>query len=124
MLRTRVESFLRDYARAFGALDPERIASFYAPPCAFVNPLSRSMISDAESLRAYFARITRVHRKTGWGGASATLVRLHPHGGHFADAVARWHVIDARGAPLWNFEHGYLLTTSGPAIRIVSAIGY
>lgn len=123
MLRPRVESFLRDYQSAFAALDPTRIASFYAPPCAFVNPLSRSMISDAESLRAYFARITRVHRKTGWASASAKLVRLDRHGGHFADAAVRWHVVDAGGEALWDFEHGYLLSTSGP-IRIVSAIGY
>lgn len=125
MQRERVESFLRDYAEAFGALDPQRIAGFYAPPCAFVNPLSRSMIASREALEAYFARITRVHRKTRWANASAELVALSPHGGHFADARVQWRVVDDEGAPLWDFEHGYLLAVSDEApIGIVVAIGY
>ena len=125
MLRVRVESFLRAYARAFGALDAPAIARFYAPPCAFVNPLSRSMIRDEAALVAYFARLTRVHRRTRWAGATAQLVALTPHGGHLADARVRWHVVDQGGAALWDFEHGYLLEVGEERpVRIVTAIGH
>lgn len=124
MLRERIDRFFRDYATAFGALDPRRIASFYAPPCAFVNPVGRSMVDSPEALVQYFSRVTSVHRRSEWSGASASVLRVTEHGGHFADVQVRWRVAGRDGNTLWDFEHGYLLSVGEAQVRIVAAIGY
>ncbi len=87
-----MEALLNNYAAAFDALDPERIAGLYRMPCAISDADGVQTYTDTPTLVGKFAKNCEALQKLGYQQAKFNILSTERLGNHELLVHVGWRV--------------------------------
>ena len=110
--------YFRDYALAFDAFDPERIACFFHLPCLMVDRGGAAVLTTRDQLLENMRAVLEHHRQQGYARAAVCEIEAHRQAASLATAQLRWRILREDDSPLWDWRNSYQLVDYGEGWKI------
>jgi hypothetical protein len=102
------------------ASDVDAVSAMYEAPMLAVREGQAIHLADRTALREHLAEVMAAYARSGAARADIAALDVVPLGKSSAFATVRWHVRDAGGALLKDFQTTYHVLHIDEAWRIVS----
>lgn len=115
-----LDAFFSYYAERYMASDVDAVSMMYDAPMLAVREGRPINLADRTELREHLAELMATYARSGAVRAEIAALDVVPMGKSSAFATVHWHVRDAGGNLLKDFQTTYHVLRSDGAWRIVS----
>lgn len=113
-------TFFAQYAERYMASDVDAISAVYEAPLLAVRESRAIHLPDRKAVREHLAELMEAYEHAGAARADVAELHVASLGASSATATVRWHVRDAAGTLLRDFQSTYHLLRADGAWRILS----
>jgi hypothetical protein len=121
MTTAQVETFFKDYVRAFSNQDIDEVCLSWSYP-AFMVFGGKQVARDTESFRSLVVRLCAFYTAQGMKRAEKELIDLVPLTETTEAVRTKDMLYDADGKIVTEWEHAYLLSDTAVGIKIAAAM--
>ena len=118
-----VRAFFTTYCTAFIRLDAPAIARHFADQIYVASETGKSVsvqVETSEEWRRTIGHLLEMYRAINFGSAEATAMSVHPISQRLVQASLHWALMDAKRAPLYEFDALYTLARHSEKFRIIA----
>ncbi len=118
------EQTLRDYVRAFEALDADRVAEFYHAPCLFLAPWGETVAATPEQARQIAAQLIEQARSQGYARTEIVDLRVELLAANLGSLQGMFIRRNHAGEEINRFGFRYALRLTPAGWKIVVALAH
>jgi len=115
-----LDPFFAHCAERYMASDVDAVSAMYEAPMLALRAGRAIHLADRTGVREHLSEVMAAYTRSGAARADVASLDVRPRGRSSALATAHWHVTDADGGLLKDFETTYHLLREGGEWRILS----